>query len=319
MKFEKKQKIFATTLCVILLVYLLAKRRKVSRKIGQKTAASVFHDYMTTENDNVFRDVTRMDRNCFKLLTDCIIDEGDLKGTEYLSPGVKLLIYIQMLRGDTFRKIEEVFNVSLAKNSDVVDEVATAIINIQHIYIRPPSVNVIPDKISTNWRFNNFFSNCLGAIDGTHVKARIPSHIAKPFRNRSGDLTQNVMAAVDFDMKFTYVLPGFLIILNNYKCWEGSAHDSKVFNSAVTNHHFNIPTEKFYIADGGYGLSKQVLTPYRGARYHLKEFKNGTQGPQNYKEYFNMRHSSLRNVVERVFGMLKKRFSFINEMPTFTY
>ena len=33
--------------------------------------------------------------------------------------------------------------------------------------------------------------------------------------------------------------------------------------------------------------------------------------PQNTRELFNHRHASLRNVIERCFGVLKKRFSII--------
>ena len=39
------------------------------------------------------------------------------------------------------------------------------------------------------------------------------------FRGRYKHCTQNVLAAVDFDQKFTYVLAG----------WEGTAHDALVF------------------------------------------------------------------------------------------
>ena len=35
------------------------------------------------------------------------------------------------------------------------------------------------------------------------------------------------------------------------------------------------------------------------------------RGPQNDKELFNHRHASLRNVIERSFGVLKKRFPII--------
>jgi hypothetical protein len=38
------------------------------------------------------------------------------------------------------------------------------------------------------------------------------------FRGRKGTTTQNILAAVDFDMRFTYVLGG----------WEGYAHDALV-------------------------------------------------------------------------------------------
>ena len=43
--------------------------------------------------------------------------------------------------------------------------------------------------------------------------------------------------------------------------------------------------------------------------------------PQNYKELYNLRHSQARNVVERIFGVAKKRFAILQEtneypMPT---
>ena len=44
------------------------------------------------------------------------------------------------------------------------------------------------------------------------------------FRGRKTYATQNVMAAVDFDLRFTYVLAG----------WEGSAHDALVLADALS-------------------------------------------------------------------------------------
>ena len=43
------------------------------------------------------------------------------------------------------------------------------------------------------------------------------------FRGRKHQPTQNVMAAVDFDLKFTYVLAR----------WEGSAHDALILADAL--------------------------------------------------------------------------------------
>jgi hypothetical protein len=37
------------------------------------------------------------------------------------------------------------------------------------------------------------------------------------------------------------------------------------------------------------------------------------QRPQDYKELFNLRHSQLRNVIERIFGAAKKRFAVLKE------
>ena len=59
-------------------------------------------------------------------------------------------------------------------------------------------------------------------------------------------------------------------------------------------------------------LRSGLIAPYRGVRYHLKEYS--TRGPENAEELFNHRHSFLRNVIERTFGVLKKRFPIISGM-----
>jgi hypothetical protein len=43
------------------------------------------------------------------------------------------------------------------------------------------------------------------------------------FRGRKSNTTQNVMAAVNFDLKFTYVTAG----------WEGSTHDALILADAI--------------------------------------------------------------------------------------
>jgi hypothetical protein len=62
---------------------------------------------------------------------------------------------------------------------------------------------------------------------------------------------------------------------------------------------------------GGYANEISFLAPYRGVRYHLKEFGARHRRPQNPKELFNHRHALLRNHVERTLGVLKKRFPIL--------
>ncbi|XLU66840.1 hypothetical protein S245_025893, partial [Arachis hypogaea] len=53
---------------------------------------------------------------------------------------------------------------------------------------------------------------------------------------------------------------------------------------------------KFYLGDAGFMLKYGLITPYRSVRYHLKEYAR--RGPENEKELFNLRHASLRNIIE---------------------
>ena len=108
------------------------------------------------------------------------------------------------------------------------------------------------------------------------------------------------MVACDFDLNITFVSSG----------WEGSTTDSRVLRSAMSK-GFQVPPGKLYLVDGGYANTPSFLAPYRGARYHLKEFGAGHRRPQNPKELFNHRHALLRNHVERALGVLKKRFPIL--------
>ena len=72
---------------------------------------------------------------------------------------------------------------------------------------------------------------------------------------------------------------------------------------------------KYYLVDAGFTNMPGFLAPFRSQRYHLQEFRGHRYaGP---KELFNHRHSSLRNVIERTFGVLKKRFPILRSMPNY--
>ncbi|KAL7184101.1 hypothetical protein ACSBR2_026298 [Camellia fascicularis] len=57
------------------------------------------------------------------------------------------------------------------------------------------------------------------------------------------------------------------------------------------------------------------LAPFRSQCYHLQEFYGRHYSGPN--ELFNHRHLSLRNVIERIFGALKKRFPILRSMPNY--
>jgi hypothetical protein len=129
----------------------------------------------------------------------------------------------------------------------------------------------------------------------------IPTELQPRYRNRKGTLSQNILAVCNFDMQFVYILAG----------WEGSAHDSRVLSDAQASQGFLTPKGKYWLGDAGYGNSEFVMAPYRGVRYHLKEVRQADQRPGNAKELFNLRHSSLRNVIERIFGVLKRQWQIL--------
>jgi hypothetical protein len=64
--------------------------------------------------------------------------------------------------------------------------------------------------------------------------------------------SQNVLAIVDFDLKFTYVLVG----------WEGSSHDASIINDSLNRPDgIHLPEGKFYPGDAGYACRPGILPP----------------------------------------------------------
>ncbi|KAK4731346.1 hypothetical protein R3W88_024334 [Solanum pinnatisectum] len=134
------------------------------------------------------------------------------------------------------------------------------------------------DIIKPHLNYND--GDCIGALDGTHVKARLPQGQQIPYIGRKGYPTQNIFAVVNFNMCFTFAWVG----------WEGAAHDSHIFGEAL------------HRMDAGYAHMKGYMASYKGdnVRYHLHGFRH--------IETFNYMHSSCRNIVESTFGVWKARY-----------
>ncbi|CAI9285498.1 unnamed protein product [Lactuca saligna] len=148
---------------------------------------------------------------------------------------------------------------------------------------------------------------------GTHVRASVPQNEEAKYIGRKGYATQNIMVVCDFNMCFTFVWAG----------WEGTAHDTRIFNEALQRPDLNFPYptgDKYYIVDAGYPNTRGYLAPYKGTniRYHLPDFRRGhsaaVREPRGPKEKFNYLHSSLQNIIERTFGVWKARWALLRDM-----
>ena len=67
--------------------------------------------------------------------------------------------------------------------------------------------------------------------------------------------------------------------------------------------------------DTGYALETGYLAPFKNTRYHLDDFRGVGMDTLSRLEKFNFTHSSLRNVVERTFGVLKACWHILHGVP----
>ncbi|KAK2641760.1 hypothetical protein Ddye_023523 [Dipteronia dyeriana] len=111
-------------------------------------------------------------------------------------------------------------------------------------------------------------------------------------------------------MMFTFV----------YTSWEGTANDSRVFLDAIGRQENGLthPNEGYYyVVDSGYINMLGFLTPYRGERYHLRDYEGQECAPRGLKKLFNYTHLSLRNVIKWCFDVFKAHFTVLKNMSNY--
>ncbi|MFQ6641605.1 hypothetical protein Gotur_014814, partial [Gossypium turneri] len=106
--------------------------------------------------------------------------------------------------------------------------VLNAVIRLQDVLFKKAE----PITANSSDTMCKWFKNCLGALDGTHIKIRVPTVDKPRYQTRKGDIATNMLGFCTPDMQFVYVLPG----------WEGSVADGRVLRDAISRRHgLNVP------------------------------------------------------------------------------
>ncbi|KAL4022707.1 hypothetical protein IC575_016451 [Cucumis melo] len=266
---------------------------------------------MIHESDLVCRQSTQMDRRTFAILCHLLRNVAGLSSTEIVDVEEMIAMFAILAHDVKNRIIQREFvrfGETVSRHFNIVLLVVLRL--YEELIKRPVLVTnnyndqrwkcfeigiievhyILP--LRTSYLFQRVYlnlQNCLGALDGTYIKVNVPAGDRPIFKTRKGEIATNVLGVCDTKGDFVYVLAG----------WEGSAADSRILRDALSRENgLQVPKEGF-------------LAPYRGQRYHLQEWRGAANAPTNVKEYFNMKHSSARNVIERAFGVLKGRWTIL--------
>ncbi|XP_052622257.1 uncharacterized protein LOC128127641 [Lactuca sativa] len=171
------------------------------------------------------RDLIHMSENAFRRLCEILQTVGGLQRTQRMSVEEHVARFLHIVSNDLRTRFTSwMYRRSRSTTSRCFHRVLRSIKAIKGLYIQQPTGDVVPREIQESTRFYPFFKDCIGAIDGTHVRVHVPNRDAPRYRGRKGYPTINVLAACTFDLKFTYVLTG----------WEGTASDSRIIKNAFT-------------------------------------------------------------------------------------
>ncbi|CAL5341296.1 unnamed protein product [Camellia sinensis] len=189
-----------------------------------------------------FEDNVSMSQPVFLLLCDALHSFGlTLPKREHgVSLEEKVAIFICALQGLSWKHLQERFQHSKETLSRNFHEVMQVMIPFTSVHSRSLTPEQVQQGGHPHLRSQQRywpFKDCIGALDGTHVIARVSQEYATSYYGRKGVPTQNIIAK----HRFPHPAPG-----------------------------------KYYLVDSGYSNKTGYLAPYKGYRYHQNAHRNRT-------------------------------------------
>ncbi len=168
---------------------------------------------MNSASDKAFYIVARMHKEIsFIPLVNLLRLHGGLSDSRKVCAQEKVFIFLHLACANTMRSAKARWQHSLDTISSCMHQVIKALLKCRLILFE--KVNgaiadeVIHPFISSNPKFSPFFDNCIGATDGSLIPAIIPASEQGPWRDRKGNISQNVLIVANFDLLYTYALCG---------------------------------------------------------------------------------------------------------------
>lgn len=209
-----------------------------------------------------------------------------------------------MATGESFRSLSYSYRISESYISRIVKRVLKVLRQeLVPLLMKPLEENDFTVVETCFWHKWNI-PNCVGGIDGKHVRIKAPKNSGSLFFNYKDYFSVVLLAIVDANYKFIAVDVGAY----------GKESDNGIFQKSrmgndIANERFHIPPPKnlpgtnvtlphFLIGDEAFSLSSFMMKPYPRRTARLSRDK----------EIYNYRLCRARRVTENAFGLLSQVF-----------
>ncbi|GAB1869452.1 Protein ANTAGONIST OF LIKE HETEROCHROMATIN PROTEIN 1-like [Camponotus japonicus] len=189
-----------------------------------------------------------------------------------LVPEHRLIITLRYLAtGGSPLSIAVAFRVGESTVRSIIKEVGLILIKVlQPMYLAPPTEEDWKKYADGYWKRWNF-PNCVGSVDGKHIRLQCPPNSGTLFYNYKKYYSIVLMTVADHLYRFT------LVDIGAY----GGDSDGEIFNNSqiginLNNEQLNVPkgtvnlpdsnlkTFRFFIVDDAFRLSNRIMKPYSG-------------------------------------------------------
>ena len=148
------------------------------------------------------------------------------------------------------------------------------------------------NEIAKGFQIHANFPNCLGAVDGKHIRVVKPEQSGSLYMNYKHFFLIALLAIADTNYKFVYVDVGSFgkdsdsTIFRNSSLWKHMERNTLSIPTPTRLPESDIAIPYAFVGDEAFGLHRNLLRPYSGT--HLPV----------YKRVFNYRLSRARRYIE---------------------
>ncbi|XP_072025329.1 putative nuclease HARBI1 [Amphiura filiformis] len=292
------------------------KRRFYQRPLNTRRAKLGHHrnliQELWDEDDSFFR----LDRNTFNHLLNAIGDRLSHAPThrQPISPDERLSMTLGFLASGASQKLIALdWRVGRSTLHSILKETCQAIWDTFKDDVVPfPTTPQEWKKISEEFKAKTQFPNCLGAIDGKHVKLQAPPLAGSTYYNYKHFHSLNLMAVCDANLCFTFVDIG-----SPGRNSDGGVFAQTALGAALSDTDvvktLSLPPDQYFdgcgenrrtlphvfVADEAFPLRRHIMRPFPG------------QNLTERQEVYNYRLCRARRLIENAFGVLTQRWRFL--------
>ncbi|KAK3920528.1 Protein ALP1-like [Frankliniella fusca] len=212
-----------------------------------------------------------------------------------------------LAQGDSATSKHFEFRIRKSTVHKVVNETCKAIWDaLQPIVLKSPSKEnwkKISERYQERWQF----PNCLGAIDGRHMKIQCPPCTGTEYYNYKGFFSIVLMAICDADHKFSWIDIGQYGSISDGGVWSNpefavDLEDGEVdLPDPTPLPHTIRPFPYVFVGDAAFPLTSYMMRPYPKKRLTDEQ------------RVFNYRLSRARLTIENSFGILCARWQILHK------
>ena len=258
-----------------------------------------------------YKNYMRMDLYTFEELVtqlEPLLKKCDTTMRNAISPSEHLAVTLRFLAtGESYTSLQYQFRINKGTISQIILRVCKAISEtLSHEFIKCPTSEEEWEQIAHEfWQL----PNCLGAIDGKHVRILHPPGSGSDYFNYKGFFSIVLLAVVGARSEFVYVDVGC-----QGRISDGGVFRNTDFFKALERKKLNIlqPSELpvddvnyqdwrpvipyYFVGDDAFSLSENLMKPYPN------------RGQTEEQRILNYRFSRARRVSESAFGILSSKF-----------